>query len=144
MTRNLYLWNRKGATMAMNYVTKIDDRVQIRNVLVSVFDKGGLDVFIPGLLEANPGVIFYATGNSFLHLKELLGTRENGHLVAIAEYTGQPEMQGGLVKTLDYKIYLGLLSETYNPAHAADLQRVNGIFFDMVVVNLHPVARPIA
>ena len=26
-------------------------------------------------------------------------------------FTGQPEMQGGLLKTLDFKIYLGLLTE---------------------------------
>ena len=47
-------------------------------------------------------------------------------------------MQGGLVKTLDFKIYLGLLSESYNPAHKSDLERVGGVPFDMVVVNLYP------
>jgi phosphoribosylaminoimidazolecarboxamide formyltransferase/IMP cyclohydrolase len=47
-------------------------------------------------------------------------------------------MQGGLVKTLDFKIYLGLLSETYNPAHAADLARTGAAVIDMVVVNLYP------
>ncbi|MDP6490875.1 MAG: hypothetical protein QGG69_03765, partial [Kiritimatiellia bacterium] len=67
-------------------------------------------------------------------------------LVAVSSYTGQPEMQGGLVKTLDFKIYLGLLSETYNEAHARDLERTGGVALDMVVVNLYPfkdtVAKP--
>ena len=33
-------------------------------------------------------------------------------LTQVSDYTGQPETQGGLVKTLDFKIYLGLLTET--------------------------------
>jgi phosphoribosylaminoimidazolecarboxamide formyltransferase/IMP cyclohydrolase len=47
-------------------------------------------------------------------------------------------MQGGLVKTLDFRIYLGLLSETYNPDHQADLRRTNAHAFDLVAVNLYP------
>jgi phosphoribosylaminoimidazolecarboxamide formyltransferase/IMP cyclohydrolase len=47
-------------------------------------------------------------------------------------------MHGGLVKTLDFRIYLGLLSETYNPHHREDLVRAKAVTFDMVVVNLYP------
>jgi phosphoribosylaminoimidazolecarboxamide formyltransferase/IMP cyclohydrolase len=53
-------------------------------------------------------------------------------------------MQGGLVKTLDFKIYLGLLSETYNEAHQADLKRLSANPLDMVVVNLYPFQATIA
>jgi phosphoribosylaminoimidazolecarboxamide formyltransferase/IMP cyclohydrolase len=53
-------------------------------------------------------------------------------------------MQGGLVKTLDFKIYLGLLSETYNAAHRADLERVGGVALDLVVVNLYPFKETVA
>lgn len=53
-------------------------------------------------------------------------------------------MQGGLVKTLDFKIYLGLLSETYNAAHQADLARVQAVAFDLVVVNLYPFVQTVA
>ena len=53
-------------------------------------------------------------------------------------------MQGGLVKTLDFKIYLGLLSETYNPAHQADHARLNALPIDMVVVNLYPFKETVA
>ena len=56
------------------------------------------------------------------------------HLVRVSAYTGQPETQGGLVKTLDFKIYLGLLSETYNDAHRADLGRTGAEAIDMVVM----------
>ena len=59
-------------------------------------------------------------------------------------FTGQPEMQGGLVKTLDFKIYLGLLSEKYNDAHQADLKRLSAQPIDMVVVNLYPFRQTVA
>jgi len=48
------------------------------------------------------------------------------------------------VKTLDFKIYLGLLTETYNPAHQDDLKRTQALAIDMVVVNLYPFSQTIA
>jgi phosphoribosylaminoimidazolecarboxamide formyltransferase/IMP cyclohydrolase len=53
-------------------------------------------------------------------------------------YTGQPEMKGGLVKTLDWRIYLGLLSEPHDPDHEADRARIGAVAFDLVVGNLYP------
>ena len=129
--------------MAVNFVKHIDDGVKIRNVLASVSDKAGLDRFIPALLKINPSVKIYSTGRTFSTLQALLG-KDSKNLVSVSDYTGQPEMQGGLVKTLDFKIYLGLLSETYNPAHADDLKRTQGVAIDMVVVNLYPFAQTIA
>jgi phosphoribosylaminoimidazolecarboxamide formyltransferase/IMP cyclohydrolase len=131
--------------MALNIVEKIDGSVGIRNVLMSVSDKQGLDSFVPGLIAACPGVIIYSTGGTFARIQELLGPELAGkHLVAVSDYTGQPEMQGGLVKTLDFKIYLGLLSETYNPAHQDDLARTQAVALDMVVVNLYPFTDTVA
>ena len=131
--------------MAINYVEQIDETVTIRHVLVSVSDKAGLEAFIPGLLQVNPRLTLYSTGGTFQALQKSLGeSLAKKHLVQVSAYTGQPEMQGGLVKTLDFKIYLGLLSETYNPAHGADLRRVKGVAIDMVIVNLYPFARTIA
>jgi phosphoribosylaminoimidazolecarboxamide formyltransferase/IMP cyclohydrolase len=128
----------------MNFVEKIDDRVPIRRVLVSVYDKSGLERFIPGLLRAVPDLTIYSTGGSYRAVAGILDGRASGHLVAVSEYTGQPEMQGGLVKTLDFKIYLGLLSETYNPAHTEDLNRAGALVFDMVVVNLYPFQQTVS
>ena len=99
--------------MALNIVTEIDNRVQIKNVLMSVSDKTGLETFVPALVKACPGVKIYSPGGTYTKVKEILGPAAEGTLVAVSDYTGQPEMQGGLVKTLDFKIYLGLLSETY-------------------------------
>ena len=42
------------------------------------------------------------------------------------------------MKTLDFKIYLGLLTETYNDAHNEDLQRTGSVHIDMTLCNLYP------
>lgn len=130
--------------MAVNVVERIDDGVKIRNVLASVSDKAGLDRMIPALIRINPDVKIYSTGGTHAAIGEMLGAEAGRHLVQVSDYTGQPEMQGGLVKTLDFKIYLGLLSETYNPAHAADLKRTSAVAIDMVIVNLYPFAATVA
>ncbi len=130
--------------MSLNIVEKTDDRVQVKNVLVSVSDKTGLEAFIPSLVEACPGVRIFSTGGTYTKIREILGDKADGTLVAVSDYTGQPEMQGGLVKTLDFKIYLGLLSEKYNDAHQADLARLSAQPIDMVVVNLYPFRQTVA
>ena len=130
--------------MALNIVTEIDNRVQIKNVLMSVSDKTGLETFVPALVKACPGVKIYSTGGTYTKIKEILGDAAEGTLVAVSDYTGQPEMQGGLVKTLDFKIYLGILSEKYNDAHQDDLKRLDANALDMVVVNLYPFRETVA
>ncbi|MBO7721411.1 MAG: hypothetical protein J6T01_03300 [Kiritimatiellae bacterium] len=130
--------------MALNIVTDIDNRVKVSHVLMSVSDKTGLDAFVPALVKACPGVKIYSTGGTYAKVREILGAAAADSLVAVSDYTGQPEMQGGLVKTLDFKIYLGLLSETYNDAHQADLRRLSAAPIDMVVVNLYPFERTVA
>jgi len=131
--------------MALNIVSRIDERVSIRNVLMSVSDKSGLEELVPGLIASCPGVKIYSTGGTYAAVRSLLGEqRAAQHLISVADYTGQPEMQGGLVKTLDFKIYLGLLSETYNDAHQQDLQRTGAVAMDMVVVNLYPFSATVA
>jgi len=130
--------------MTMNKVEKIDDRVRVKHVLISVSDKTGLETFVPRLLAVNPELRIFSTGGTFARLSDILGDRATGCLTQVSDYTGQPETQGGLVKTLDFKIYLGLLTETYNDAHQADLARTQAVPIDMVVVNLYPFKETIA
>jgi len=130
--------------MSINIVEKIDDFVKVNHVLVSVSDKGGLDGLIPQLVEINPEIKIFSTGGTHGKVKEILGSGADSHLTQVSDYTGQPETQGGLVKTLDFKIYLGLLTETYNKAHQGDLKRTNAVPIDMVVVNLYPFKETIS
>ena len=130
--------------MAVNVVRDVDNWVAIRNALVSVSDKSGLETLIPGLLERIPELHFYSTGGTYTALLKILGARAATQLTQVSDYTGQPETQGGLVKTLDYKIYLGLLTETYNEYHQGDLQRTGALPIDLIVVNLYPFAATVA
>jgi len=131
--------------VAVNIVDHIDDNVSIGRVLISVSDKGGLDRLVPGLVAINSDITLYSTGGTHEAILGILGPEEaDRHLVQVSDYTGQPEMQGGLVKTLDFKIYLGLLSETYNEAHVADLEGAGAVPIDMVVVNLYPFRETVA
>jgi len=124
--------------MGINLVKKIDGRIKVNTVLMSVSDKSGLDTFVPALIRLNPDVRILSTGGTFNKIREILGTDNDPHLIPVSKYTGQPETQGGLVKTLDFKIYLGLLTETYNDSHQEDLLRTDARPIDMVVVNLYP------
>ena len=131
--------------MSVNIVRDIDDWVRVQHVLISVSDKRGLDMLVSGLVSVNENLKIFSTGGTYARIAEILG--EPGakkHLARVSEYTGQPETQGGLVKTLDFKIYLGLLTETYNHAHQGDLQRTNAVPIDMVVCNLYPFKEAIA
>jgi len=130
--------------MSMNVVDKIDDFVKVRHVLASVFDKNGLETFIPELLKINPEIKFFSTGGTYNKIKEIIGAAAESFLTQVSDYTGQPETQGGLVKTLDFKIYLGPLTETYNDAHQEDLKRTGSVPIDMVVCNLYPFEETIS
>jgi phosphoribosylaminoimidazolecarboxamide formyltransferase/IMP cyclohydrolase len=130
--------------MAINIVERVDGFIKVRHVIVSVSNKSGLESFVPSLLDINPEIRLFSTGGTYSRINEILGDRASGTLTQVSDYTGQPETQGGLVKTLDFKIYLGLLTETYNDAHQQDLERTGAVPIDMVVVNLYPFKETIS
>ncbi len=111
--------------------------------MISVSDKSGLQRFVTELIHVNPEIKIFSTGGTYNRIQEILGSNAGTSLTQVSEYTGQPETQGGLVKTLDFKIYLGLLTETYNSAHQEDLKRTSAVPIDMVVVNLYPFQQTI-
>lgn len=127
----------------MNIVEKIDDAVKVNHVLVSVSDKNGLEDLVTALVRINPEVKIFSTGGTYAKIREILGDKAAIVLTQVSDYTGQPETQGGLVKTLDFKIYLGLLTETYNDSHQADLERTVAVPIDLAVVNLYPFVETI-
>ncbi len=78
----------------VNFVERVDDFVRIRRVLVSVSDKSGLDQLIPDCSTSTP--IPNSTRRGDLSgVSQLLGSRALRCLTSVAEYTGQPETQGG-------------------------------------------------
>ncbi|MBC8500542.1 MAG: hypothetical protein ISS25_03195 [Nanoarchaeota archaeon] len=116
-----------------------------QHVLLSVFDKDGLDELVQGLLGINPNIMFYSTGGTGKAITEILGDRASQNYTSVEGFTGSPEMEGGLVKTLHPKIHAGLLGERGNPEHERYIGDVMeqmtgtpGVYFDVLVGNLYP------
>mmetsp|Transcript_5845 Transcript_5845/g.3325 ORF Transcript_5845/g.3325 Transcript_5845/m.3325 type:complete len:227 (-) Transcript_5845:131-811(-) len=130
--------------MSLNIVDEIDELVKVRHILVSVSDKIGLDTFIPELININPEIKIFSTGGTYKKLDKIIGDKAEHYLTKVSDYAKQPETQGGLVKTLDFKIYLGLLTETYNKEHQKDIKRTKAVPIDMIVANLYPFKNTIS
>ncbi|HYY22508.1 MAG TPA: bifunctional phosphoribosylaminoimidazolecarboxamide formyltransferase/IMP cyclohydrolase [Thermoleophilaceae bacterium] len=108
--------------------------VRVRRALLTVSDKRGLVDFARGL--ADLGVEIVSTGGTARELGQAgVVTRP------IEDYTGFPEMLDGRVKTLNPRIYAGLLAVRSNSDHLETLaaHRIEPI--DLVCVNLYPFER---
>src|SRR5919202_333986 len=111
--------------------------VRIRRALLTVSDKRGLVDFARGLTEL--GVELVSTGGTARELAEAgITTR------AIDDYTGFPEILDGRVKTLNPRIYAGLLAVRSKPEHVATLAEQEIEPIDLVCVNLYPFERTAA
>lgn len=128
--------------MVTHTIGKVDDAVPLKRVLMSVSDKRGLDTLAPALVSHCPGVEILSTGGTYAALQKLLPDYPG--LKDVASYTGSPETDGGLVKTLDYKLYLGILGEAHNPHHQDDRSRTGAGLIDAVIVNLYPFTDAVA
>ena len=108
--------------------------VRVRRALLSVSDKRGLVAFASGLKEL--GVEIVSTGGTASTLADAgIETR------AVEDYTGFPEILDGRVKTLNPRIYAGLLAVRSNPEHIATLEQQEIEPIDLVCVNLYPFER---
>ena len=106
----------------------------MKNILISVYDKTGLDQLVPYLEQENYTI--HSTGGTFNYLSSLLQAKNR--LKSVSDYTQYPEICDGRVKTLHPKIFGGLLGIRENQSHVADIQSIQGIMFDAIVVNLYP------
>jgi phosphoribosylaminoimidazolecarboxamide formyltransferase / IMP cyclohydrolase len=108
--------------------------VRVRRALLSVSDKRGLVDFARGLREL--GVEILSTGGTARELSEAgIETR------SVEDYTGFPEILDGRVKTLNPRIYAGLLAVRSNPEHVSTLGEHSIEPIDLVCVNLYPFER---
>jgi len=106
-------------------------------VILSVYDKAGLDEFARGL--AAHGAELVSTGGTKRTL-EAAGVSVR----SIDEITGFPEILDGRVKTLHPMVHGGLLGRRDLPDHLAQMQQLNITPIDMVVVNLYPFVETIS
>jgi phosphoribosylaminoimidazolecarboxamide formyltransferase / IMP cyclohydrolase len=108
--------------------------VRIQRALLTVSDKRGLVEFAKGLTDL--GIEIVSTGGTARELSEAgIETR------AVEDYTGFPEILDGRVKTLNPRIYAGLLAVRSNPEHMSTLNEHGIEPIDLVCVNLYPFER---
>jgi phosphoribosylaminoimidazolecarboxamide formyltransferase / IMP cyclohydrolase len=100
----------------------------IVRALISVSDKSNLEPLLE-LLEAKQCEIF-STGGTLEEIKKL-GFKAK----SIKTLTGVPEMMGGRVKTLDHKVFAGILAQE---SDKTEMSEFNLEYLDLVVVNLYP------
>jgi phosphoribosylaminoimidazolecarboxamide formyltransferase / IMP cyclohydrolase len=110
---------------------------KIERALVSVSDKTGLVDFAKGL--ASFGVEILSTGGTAKLLRDA-----GIPVVQVSDYTGQPEILDGRVKTLHPKIHAGLLAIRDDAEHRKQLAAQGFGTIDMVVVNLYPFEATVA
>ena len=113
------------------------DVVPIRRVLVSVFDKTGIDRLATALKRA--GVKVASTGGTSTALASHGVTVED-----VSAITGFPEVLDGRVKTLHPNIFAGILARGDRPDDLAVLGAHGIERFDAVIVNLYAFESVIA
>ncbi len=100
-------------------------------------DKTGVVEFAQGLAEL--GVELVSTGGT---ARELTGA--GLQVRAIDDLTGFPEIMDGRVKTLNPKLYAGLLALRDNEQHLAQAAEHDIEYIDLVCVNLYPFEQTVA
>ena len=103
--------------------------------LFSVFDKTGLVEFARELFKM--GWDFLASGGTAKTLRDA-----GLPVMDVAEFTRSPEILGGRVKTLHPAIAGGILARS-TAEDAADLEKINSRYIDLIACNLYPFQKTI-
>ncbi len=110
---------------------------KIKNALISVFYKDGLEEIVKAL-DAN-GVTIYSTGGTYKFIKDL-----GIEAVTVESLTGYPSILGGRVKTLHPKVFGGILSRRDMFSDGEQLKEYEIPEIDLVIVDLYPFEQTVA
>ena len=110
----------------------------IQRALLSVSDKTGLVVFARRLAE-DFGVELLSTGGTAAALREA-----GLEVTDVSDYTGEPELFEGRLKTLHPMVHGGLLQRRDSADHKAQAKKHKIPPIDLVVVNLYPFEETVA
>src|SRR6202046_2121125 len=106
-------------------------KVAIKRALISVYDKAGLAELATVLHQA--GVEIVSTGTTAATI-----SAAGVPVTPVDQLTGFPECLDGRVKTLHPAVHAGLLADTAEPRHAAELGGLGIEPFQLLVSNLYP------
>jgi phosphoribosylaminoimidazolecarboxamide formyltransferase/IMP cyclohydrolase len=104
---------------------------KIKNALISVFSKDGLEPIVRKLKEL--GVNIYSTGGTQTFIEDL-GVAVN----RVEDLTSYPSILGGRVKTLHPKVFGGILSRRALESDQKQLLEFEIPELDLVIVDLYP------
>jgi AICAR transformylase/IMP cyclohydrolase PurH (only IMP cyclohydrolase domain in Aful) len=106
-----------------------DGRLKIKNALISVSNKSGLEELVTFLDQNN--VSIFSTGGTAKFIESL-----HINVKQVSEITNYPEIMDGRVKTLNPLIYGGILNRKGIDDH---VQKEHGMInLDLMVINLYP------
>lgn len=105
--------------------------VKIKNALISVYYKDGLEPLIKQLNDL--GVTFYSTGGTEKFIREL-----GCDVIPVEDLTGYPSILGGRVKTLHPKVFGGILSRRGLNEDKEQITQYEIPEIDLVIVDLYP------
>ena len=115
----------------------MSDTKKIKNALISVFHKEGLNEILRKLHQK--GVGFISTGGTRDFIESL------GYPCQTVEsLTGYPSILGGRVKTLHPKVFGGILNRRENPTDQAQITEYEIPEIDLVIVDLYPFRETLA
>ncbi|MGE5287949.1 MAG: bifunctional phosphoribosylaminoimidazolecarboxamide formyltransferase/IMP cyclohydrolase [Micromonosporaceae bacterium] len=112
-------------------------KLTIRRALISVYDKRGLEDLARGLHEADVEIV--STGSTAARI-----AAAGVPVTRVEELTGFPECLDGRVKTLHPRVHAGLLADTGNAGHRAQLAELGIAPFELLVSNLYPFEAAVA
>ena len=120
-----------GKIACNNILKKMSDKIRIKNALISVFDKNGLEEIVKQLSDFN--IDLYSTGGTEKFIKDL-----DIKVNKIEDLTTYPSILGGRVKTLHPNIFGGILARRDNTKDQEQLKKYDIPEFDLVIVDLYP------
>lgn len=139
----------------IEYVKEIDDFIRINTAFATATDKAGLvsnekkdGTKIEGLPEegllgvlfgVNPDALVISTGGTAKLIADA-----GYKVMEVGEYTGWPEMATGLVKSMNPKLYVGMLAHPHTASDAEYMAKHRVPAIDMVLVNFYPFEDAVA
>lgn len=113
------------------------DNKTIKNALISVFNKDGLDAIAKKLDEL--GVTIYSTGGTQKFIEEL-----GINVERVEDLTSYPSILGGRVKTLHPKVFGGILNRRAHEGDQVQIAEYEIPEIDLVIVDLYPFEDTVA
>lgn len=110
---------------------------RIKNALISVFYKDGLDEIVMKLHALK--VKIFSTGGTFSYIKNLGIEAEK-----VEDLTTYPSILGGRVKTLHPSVFGGILARRDNNQDLEQLEKYKIPEIDLVIVDLYPFEETLA